>query len=152
VIGWHPNFIFANGGVSMYPVLIEINGTPIYAHGFFLNLALLVCLLMVVGESRRRHWPKQEVIPITLAAFVGGMIGARFSILFFHGWEAAPFTLNFYSYFDPQVGPGSIIGGLIGAYGRLYHRRLIGKVIAPVMFCPGDGARHTWEDRLLHVR
>jgi len=112
----------------MYPVLIEINGTPIYAHGFFLNLALLVCLLMVVGESRRRHWPKQEVVPITLAAFVGGMIGARFSILFFHGWEAAPFTLNFYSYFDPQIGPGSIIGGLIGAYlAGFITSRLIGK-------------------------
>lgn len=100
----------------MEPVLFVFRGVPIYAHGFFLNLALWVCLSMVVIESRRRRWPKEEVIPITLAAFVGGMIGARFSILFFRGWEAAPVTLNLLTYFDPQIGPGSIIGGLIGAY------------------------------------
>lgn len=112
----------------MLPVLFEINGVPIYAHGFFLNLALLVCLLVVVGEARRRRWPKGEVIPITLAAFVGGMLGARFSILFFNGWEAAPFTLNFFAYFDPRIGPGSILGGLVGAYlAGFIASRLIGK-------------------------
>jgi len=31
----------------MYPILFEINGIPIYAHGFFLNLALVACLLWV---------------------------------------------------------------------------------------------------------
>lgn len=113
----------------MVPVLFEISGIQIYSHGFFLNLALLVCLLMVVGESRRRHWPKQEVIPITLAAFVGGMLGARFSILIFNGWETAPYTLNLYSYFDPHIGPGSIMGGLIGAYlAGFIASRMIGKI------------------------
>jgi hypothetical protein len=38
--------------VNVYPVLFEINGVPVYAHGFFLNLA----------------------------AFVGGVIEARVSI------------------------------------------------------------------------
>ncbi len=112
----------------MEPVLFVFRGVPIYAHGFFLNLALWVCLLMVVIESRRRRWPKEEAIPITLSAFVGGMIGARFSILFFHGWEAAPVTLNFLTYFDPHIGPGSIIGGMIGAYiAGFIASRAIGK-------------------------
>ena len=112
----------------MYPILFEIYGVPIYAHGFFLNLALVACLLWVAVEARRRRWPKEEVIPITLAAFVGGMIGARFSMLFFYGPEAAPVTLNFYTYFDPRIGPGSIVGGLIGAYlGGFVASRVIGK-------------------------
>ena len=36
--------------------------------------------------------PAGEVIPIGLAAFVGGMVGARVAMLFFHGWDAAPFV------------------------------------------------------------
>ena len=96
--------------VIMFPILLEINGIPIYAHGFFLNLALLVCLLVIIGESRRWRWPKQEIIPITLAAFVGGMIGARVSIVFFNGWETAPVALDFYHLFDPHLERHSRLG------------------------------------------
>jgi len=112
----------------MYPVLFEINGVPIYAHGFFLNLALLVCLLVIISEGRRRRWPKEEIIPITLAAFVGGMLGARVSIVFFNGWETAPVVLDFYRLFDPRIGPGSILGGVAGAYlAGFIASRAIGK-------------------------
>jgi prolipoprotein diacylglyceryl transferase len=112
----------------MYPVLFEINGIPIYAHGFFFLLGLLAGLALLIAEARRRRWPKEEVIPITLAAFVGGMIGARLSILFFNGWETAPLVLNFYALFDPRVGPGSILGGVAGAYlGGYLASRAIGK-------------------------
>ena len=112
----------------MYPILLEIGGIRIYSHGFFFLLSLLVCLAWVIYEARRRRWPKEEVIPITLAAFVGGMIGARVSMLFFHGWEVAPVVLNFYALFDPRIGPGSILGGVAGAYlGGYIASRAIGK-------------------------
>ncbi len=112
----------------MYPVLFTINGIPVYAHGFFFLLALLVGLAWLVVEARRRRWPKEEVIPITLAAFVGGMIGARLSILFFNGWETAPIVLNFYALFDPRIGPGSILGAVAGAYiGGYIAAKAIGK-------------------------
>ncbi|MBI5650665.1 MAG: prolipoprotein diacylglyceryl transferase [Chloroflexi bacterium] len=112
----------------MHPVLFEIFGVKIYAHGFFLLLGLLVGLAWLIVEARRRRWPKEEVIPITLAAFVGGMIGARLAILFFHGWEVAPIVLNFYALFDPRIGPGSILGGVAGAYVAGYiASRAIGK-------------------------
>jgi phosphatidylglycerol:prolipoprotein diacylglycerol transferase len=112
----------------MYPILYVINGVPIYAHGFFLNLALGICLLWLVVESRRRRWPKEEIVPITLAAFVGGMIGARISIVLFNGWETAPVVLDFFRLFDPRIGPGSILGGVVGAYiGGFFAGRVIGK-------------------------
>ncbi len=112
----------------MVPVLFEIGGVKIYAHGFFFLLALLSGMALLVYEARRRHWPKEEVIPITLAAFVGGMIGARLSILFFNGWETAPIVLNFYALFDPRIGPGSILGGVAGAYiGGYIASKAIGK-------------------------
>jgi prolipoprotein diacylglyceryltransferase len=112
----------------MYPILFTINGMPIYAHGTFFVLGLLVALALLVYEAKRRNWSKEEVIPITMAAFVGGMIGARLSILFFNGWETAPIVLNFYALFDPRIGPGSILGALAGAYaGGYIASRAIGK-------------------------
>lgn len=108
--------------------LFTLYGVSIYAHGVFLVLGLLVGVLWVVEESRRRHWPKEEVVPIALSAFVGGMVGARLSILFFNGWETAPIVLDFYRLFDPTVGPGSIMGGVVGAYiGGYIASRIIGK-------------------------
>ena len=112
----------------MYPVLFEFNGIPVYAHGFFLNLALFVCLMVVVAESRRRSWPKGEIYIISLSAFVGGMIGARVSIAFFNGWQTAPVVLDFYRLFDPRIGPGSILGAVAGAYiAGFIASRAIGK-------------------------
>lgn len=112
----------------MSPVLFKIGDISIYAHGFFVLLGLIVGLVVLVLEARRRHWPKEEVIPITLAAFVGGMMGARVSMLFFHGWDVAPVALNFYALFDPRYGVGSILGAVAGAYiGGYIASRAIGK-------------------------
>ena len=112
----------------MRPVLFEIAGISIYSHGFFVLLGLLVGLVVLWLEARRRRWPKEEVIPITVAAFVGGMIGARASMLFFHGIESAPVVLDFFRLFDPRIGPGSILGAVAGAYiGGYIASRMIGK-------------------------
>ena len=100
----------------MRPVLFYVDGVPVYAYGTFFLLSLLTVLALVLYEARRRHWPKEEVVPILLAAFVGGLIGARLSILFFNGWQTASDVLNFGALFDPRIGPGSILGGIGGAY------------------------------------
>ncbi len=112
----------------MVPILFTVGGVPIYAHGTFFVLGLLCGFAMLIVESRRRRWKKEEVIPITLAAFVGGMIGARLSILFFNGWETAPVVLNYFALFDPRIGPGSILGAVAGAYaGGYVASRAMGK-------------------------
>ncbi len=112
----------------MRPVLFTIGGLPVYSHGFFLVLGLLLGGVWLTLEARRRRWPKEEVIPITLAAFVGGMVGARLSMLFFYGLAVAPVTLDFFSLFDPRIGPGSILGAVAGAYVAGYiASRAIGK-------------------------
>jgi phosphatidylglycerol---prolipoprotein diacylglyceryl transferase len=112
----------------MVPILFTINGIPVYSHGFFTLAGLLIGVAWLVIESRRRHWPKEEVVPIGMAAFVGGMIGARVSIVFFNGWQTAPVMLDFYRLFDATIGPGSILGGVIGAYIAGYiTSRIIGK-------------------------
>ena len=108
--------------------LFEIAGIPVQAYGLFFFLGVLAGLGLLIYEARRRRWPKEEVVPIALAAFVGGMIGARVSILFFNGWQTARLTLNFYNLFDPRIGPGSILGAVVGAYIAGYiASRAIGK-------------------------
>ena len=69
----------------MRPVLFEVDGVPVYAYGVFYLLAILTMLTLVLYEARRRHWPKEELAPILLAGFVGGIVGARLSIVFFNG-------------------------------------------------------------------
>jgi phosphatidylglycerol---prolipoprotein diacylglyceryl transferase len=113
----------------MRPVLFYVDGVPIYAYGTFFLLSLVTVLGLVLYEARRRRWPAEEVVPILLAAFVGGMVGARLSILFFNGMETAPEVLNFAALFDPRIGPGSILGAVGGAYiGGYIANRAIGKV------------------------
>jgi len=104
----------------MRPVLFELGGVRIYSHGFFLVLGLLACLAILVYEARRRRWPADEVVPITLAAFVGGVLGARLSMLLFAGWDVAPVVFDYFALFDPSIGPGSILGGIAGAYAGGY--------------------------------
>jgi len=59
---------------------------------------------------------------------VGGVIGARVAMLFFHGWDAAPFVFVQQTYLDPSVGPGSILGAVVGAYlGGHLAAREVGK-------------------------
>lgn len=100
----------------MIPDLFEFNGIPMYAHGFFLFIAMPAGLAWLNLEARRRCWPKGKAFPIILSAFVGGMIGARISIVVFNGWETAPLVLDFFKLFKPLTGPGSILGGVAGAY------------------------------------
>ena len=100
----------------MYPILFYIGPWPVYAYGLFFLLAILSGFGMLFYEARRRKWPKEELIPITLAAFIGGMVFARISIFFFNGISTASQTLNFFALFDPRIGPGSILGGVAGAY------------------------------------
>ena len=104
----------------MRPLLFELGDVRIYSHGFFLALGLLTCLGVLMYEARRRRWPPDEVIPITLAAFVGGILGARLAMLVFAGWNVAATVFDYFALFDASVGPGSVLGGVAGAYAGGY--------------------------------
>ena len=113
---------------AVKPVLFEVFGVKVYSHPFFLALGIVVLLVWVAYEARRRNWPLHEIVPIGLAGFVGAMVGARLSILFFNGPSTAPIVLDFYKLFDPRIGPGSILGAIAGAYIAGYvASRAIGK-------------------------
>ena len=122
----------------MRPVLFEVGGLQVYSHSFFLVLGLLVGLAVLLWEARRRGWPRGYTALIALAAFVGGSLGARLSMIVFVGPPAIE-TLSQYMIFDPRVGPGSILGGVAGGYvggyiaSHLSGRRCTCDAFAPAM-------------------
>ena len=99
----------------MRPVLFEVGGFQVYSHSFFLVLGLLVGLGVLLWEARRRRWSRGYAALIAIAAFVGGSLGARVSMILFVGPSAID-TLSQYAIFDPRLGPGSILGGIAGGY------------------------------------
>jgi prolipoprotein diacylglyceryl transferase len=118
------------------PVLFEVWGVPIYSHSFFLVLGLLVGLAVLLWEARRRHWSRSYTALIALAAFIGGSLGARLSMVLFVGPSALD-ALSEYAIFDPRLGPGSILGGVAGGYvGGYIASHLSGHVCTCDAFAP----------------
>ena len=52
----------------MHPILFHLDGVPIYSHGFFFLLGLLIGLAMLIYEGRRRRWPLSCISPATLSS------------------------------------------------------------------------------------
>jgi prolipoprotein diacylglyceryltransferase len=118
------------------PVLFEVWGLPIYSHSFFLVVGLLVGLAVLLWEARRRRWSRSYTALIALAAFVGGTLGAKFSMILFVGPSALD-ALSEYAIFDPRLGPGSILGGVAGGYvGGYVASHLSGKQCTCDAFAP----------------
>jgi phosphatidylglycerol:prolipoprotein diacylglycerol transferase len=118
------------------PVLFEVGGLQVYSHSFFLVLGLLVGLAVLLLEARRRRWSRSYTALIALAAFVGGSVGARLSMVLFVGPSALE-ALSEYAIFDPRLGPGSILGGVAGGYvGGYIASHLSGKQCTCDAFAP----------------
>jgi phosphatidylglycerol---prolipoprotein diacylglyceryl transferase len=118
------------------PVLFEVGGLQVYSHSFFLVLGLLVGLAVLLWEARRRRWSRSYTALIALAAFVGGSVGARLSMVLFVGPSALD-ALSQFAIFDPRLGPGSILGGVAGGYvGGYIASHLSGKQCTCDAFAP----------------
>jgi prolipoprotein diacylglyceryltransferase len=118
------------------PVLFEVGDLQIYSHSFFLVLGLLSGLAVLLWEARRRGWSREYTALIAVAAFVGGAVGARLSMILFVG-PSATLTLGQYAIFDPRLGPGSILGGVAGGYiGGNIASHLSGKQCTCDAFAP----------------
>ena len=100
----------------MYPVLYENGWLVIYTHDFFTFGGLLAALALYYYELRKRNMLSFEIFWISIAAIVGGSLGARLiSVLdnasaYFSNLGSMPL-----SYFLTHSGKG-IIGGILGGY------------------------------------
>lgn len=110
----------------MVPVLATFGPVTLYTHDVFSVLALAVGLGLYYRELRRRGWLDGRILAISVAAVVGGVIGARTITAWEHFsyYEAlgeAPLT-----YVITHSGK-SILGGLAGGYlATVLAKRAIG--------------------------
>jgi prolipoprotein diacylglyceryltransferase len=98
----------------MYPVLVQGGPIGIGTHDFFTLLGLAVGVGLYYRSLRRDHMLDPRIVTISVAAIIGGALGARLVT----SWEvidevqAAGLPLTYVI----THGPKSIIGGLAGAY------------------------------------
>jgi prolipoprotein diacylglyceryltransferase len=98
----------------MIPVVAELEGFRLYTHDLFSVLAVLVGLALYYRQLRRHGILDERIVPISLAAMIGGALGAGLIT----SWEvvdevtAAGLPLTYVL----THGPRSIIGGLAGGY------------------------------------
>jgi phosphatidylglycerol---prolipoprotein diacylglyceryl transferase len=99
----------------MHPVLFRQGPFVLYTHDFFTTLGLLAGLALYYFELRRRDMLSWRIVCISIAAIVGGGIGARTIT----AWEHLSYYRNFagvpLSYLITHSGK-SIIGGIAGGY------------------------------------
>jgi phosphatidylglycerol---prolipoprotein diacylglyceryl transferase len=99
----------------MHPVLFRLGPVIIYTHDFFTTLGLLAGLALYYYELRRREMLSWQIVVISVAAILGGGIGARTIT----AWEHLAYYSNNagapLSYLIAHSGK-SIIGGIAGGY------------------------------------
>src|SRR4051812_14582458 len=106
----------------MHPVLFRQGPFVLYTHDFFTTLGLLAGLALYYYELRRRRMLSLPIFFISIAAILGGGIGARLIT----AWEHLPYYSDNasapLSYLIAHSGK-SIIGGIAGAYPAIAPRK-----------------------------
>jgi len=110
----------------MYPVLGQVGPVTILTHDAFTVLALLVGLSLYYRELARRGWLESRIVWISLAAVVGGAIGARTitaweHVEYYTALEGVPLSQAI------ENSGKSLIGALAGGYvGTVLAKRAFG--------------------------
>ncbi len=99
----------------MFPVLYQNGPVVIYTHDFFTTLGLVAGLLLYYYELKRRDMLSYQIFWISIAAVIGGGLGARLSGLWDHPSYYANTAGVPLSYLFAHSGK-SIIGGIVGGY------------------------------------
>jgi len=96
-------------------VLLEVGGLTIGTHDAFSVVAVLIGFGIYYAELRRRGWLEPRIVSISLAALLGGAIGARIAT----AWEHPDWWLAYASLPLTQaleLSGKSIIGAIAGGY------------------------------------
>ncbi len=110
----------------MYPVLGQVGPVTILTHDAFTVLALIVGLSLYYRELARRGWLETRIVCISLAAVIGGAIGARTITAWEHleyytALEGVPLSVAI------ENSGKSLIGALAGGYlGTVLAKRAFG--------------------------
>lgn len=99
----------------MFPILYQNGPFVVYTHDFFTALGLLAGLLLYYRELRRRNLLGNTIFWISIAALIGGGIGARLSVVWEHPSYYGTIADVPFTYYVAHSGK-SIIGGVVGGW------------------------------------
>lgn len=96
----------------MHPVIFEFGPITIYSYGLMIFIAVIVCLNLLVKESRRSGYNKDVIFDLGITIIFSGIIGARLLYVLLN--------LDFYlkdpkEIFMLQHGGLAILGGIVAA-------------------------------------
>jgi prolipoprotein diacylglyceryltransferase len=99
----------------MHPIMVELGPWRLLTHDVFTVVALLVGLAIYYVELRRRGWLDTTIVWISLAALLGGLVGARIITAWEHpeyyaALDGMPLTVAI------EHSGKSLIGALAGGY------------------------------------
>jgi prolipoprotein diacylglyceryltransferase len=99
----------------VFPILYQNGPIILYTHDFFTVVGLLAGLLLYYRELHRRNLFGNTIFWISIAALVGGGIGARLSVIWEHPAYYSAIADVPLSYYVAHSGK-SIIGGVVGGW------------------------------------
>ena len=113
----------------MAPVLAQVGPFTLYTHDFFTIVGVLAGLALYYRALRRDRVFDRRIVMISLAAILGGALGARLIT----SWEVidAVSTAGLPLTYVITHGPRSIIGGLAGGYSAIVlSKRALGYTLS----------------------
>jgi len=103
----------------MLPVLFSVGNFSISSFGVFLALGFLFGVFLVWRLSRAWDLDEEKILDLTLASFLGGLVGARLYFVLEH-WDL--FAQNLSKIFLFYKLPGfSFWGGILGGWLTLFY-------------------------------
>jgi phosphatidylglycerol:prolipoprotein diacylglycerol transferase len=118
----------------MYPWL-RMGNFAISTYSLLFLCAFIVAALITWREAKRLHRATEMILRVALGALIGGMIGAKVSMLFFLGFNTFIKDLP-YLWYSGQAWTGAFFGGYLGVLliKRLNHVRYsTGDIFAPAL-------------------
>jgi len=100
----------------VHPILFNVGGRPFYSYGLLAVLAMFVGGYVVQRLSRRHGIDSAAALELTVAAILGGLVGARLYWLAEHWHEAR----------------GDLLHSVLGGAGFTWYGGLLGGVIAVI--------------------
>ena len=120
---------------GILPILFHLGRVEVPAYGFFMLLAVAAGVICFALEARRQRESFERGLALVLAAYAGGILGAKLPIWFMHGREILASPTDFRLMLSGRTIVGGVLGGILAV---VITRRVV-KMPMPSgnLFAPG---------------
>jgi len=118
----------------LHPVLIKIGSISVYSYGFILAVAFIVSFFIAISEAKRKSISLDVVYDLTLAAMIGGVVGARIFYVIAHLDYFFEHLLKIFVIQDGGlVFYGGLVGGTLAVFLVISLKKLVTSKVADMV-------------------